>query len=184
MLLPKILYLYRAAPHVLPKLHFDSLDKLLAPCLWRNQVPRLSRDTLKAPYEHGGLALPNLYIYYVAVQLSYASWWLWADSNNLAVVLEAALVGSYEALANLAYREGRPPIQHYTTLMTATVSIWKQFVAVYGDQGSGAAWSPFHCGATQICLCSFPIQIMNFGPRRKLNTCIWKVPSVHLMISD
>lgn len=59
-----------------------------------------------------GLQIPNLYIYYVAVQLSYAAWWLRADSNNAALVLEAALVGSYEALTNLVYREGRPPIKH------------------------------------------------------------------------
>lgn len=51
-------------------------------------------------------ALPNMYIYYVAVQLSYASWWLRADANNPMVVLEAVLVGSYEALANLVYRGG------------------------------------------------------------------------------
>lgn len=69
----------------------------------------MSRDTLKAPYEQDGLALPNLYMYYVAIQLSYASWWLRADTNNPAVVLEAALVGSYEPLANLAYREGKYP---------------------------------------------------------------------------
>lgn len=95
VLLPKLLYLYRALPYILPKLHFESADKLLAPFLWRNQAPRLSSDTLKAPFEHGGLTLPNMYIYDVVVQLSYASWWLRADSNNLLVVLEVALIGSY-----------------------------------------------------------------------------------------
>lgn len=135
VLLPKLLYVYRAAPHSLPKLHFESIDKMLTPFLWKNQTPRLNRDTLKAPYEHGGLALPNMYIYYIAVQLSYASWWLRADANNPAVVLEAALVGSYEALANLVYREGRYPIKHYTSLMAATVSTWKRFVEVYRGGG-------------------------------------------------
>lgn len=27
--------------------------------------------------------------------------------------------------------------------MAATVSIWKPFVALYGGQGSSAAWSPY-----------------------------------------
>lgn len=141
--LPKLLYLYRASPHALPRLHFASIDKILAPFLWNNQAPRLSRDTLKAAYEQGGLALPNMYIYYVAIQLSYASWWIRADANNPAVVLEAALVGSYEALANLPYREGKYPIPHYTSLMAATVSVWRTFVQAYGARDGGAEWSPY-----------------------------------------
>lgn len=48
VLFPKLLYLNRAAPHTLPKLHFESIDRLLSPFLWRNRAPRLSRETLKA----------------------------------------------------------------------------------------------------------------------------------------
>lgn len=121
--LPKLLYIYQAAPHILPKVHFHSIDKLLSPFLWKNQTQRLSRDTLKAPYERGGLALPDMYIYYVAIQLSYAGWWIRADANDPAVVLEAELVGSYEALSNLVYREGRYPGMTHTSLMAATVSV-------------------------------------------------------------
>lgn len=143
VLLPKLLYLYRAVPHILPKLHFDAIDRVLGPFLWHKRVPRLHRNTLKAPVEHGGLALPDMYVYYVAIQLSYAAWWLRADANNPAVVLEAALVGSYEALANLVYREGKYPVPHLTTLMTATIAIWKKFVVVYGDKGADTQWSPY-----------------------------------------
>lgn len=57
ILLPKLLYLYRAAPYLLPKIHFESIDRLQTPFLWQNQIPRLSRDTLKASYDYGGLAL-------------------------------------------------------------------------------------------------------------------------------
>lgn len=71
-----------------------------------------------------------MHIYYVAVQLSHASWWLRADSNNPAMVLEAALIGSYEALVNLVYREGKCQTQHYTSLMATIIAIWKQFVGV------------------------------------------------------
>lgn len=141
--LPKFLYLYRAAPHPILRAHFTSIDKILAPFLWSNRPPRLNRDTLKAPYDQGGLALPNMYFYYVATQLSYAAWWIRADANNLAVVLEAALVGSYEALANLPYREGRYLIPHYTSLMAATVSVWKTFVHPYGDKDGEDKWSPY-----------------------------------------
>lgn len=84
---------------------------------------------------------PFYAVNYVATQLSYAAWWLRADANNPAVVLEAALVGSYEALANLVYREGRYPVPHLTSLMTATIAIWKKFVVVYGDKGPDAQWS-------------------------------------------
>lgn len=84
-----------------------------------------------------------MYVYYVATQLSYVAWWLRADANNPAVVLEAALVGSYEALANLVYREGKYSVPHLTTLMTATIAIWKKFVVVYGDKGADTQWSPY-----------------------------------------
>lgn len=137
VILPKLLYLYWTAPHILPRTHFQSIDRLLAPFLWSNQALRLSRDTQKAPFDRGGLALPDLYIYYIVTQLSFASWWIRADSNNPAVVLEAALVGSYEALANLVYREGRYLGMHYTSLMAATVTAWKSFVELYGDKGGG-----------------------------------------------
>lgn len=52
VLLLKLLYLYRAAPHILPKMNFDSLDKLLASFLWRTQIPMLSRDTLNVVASH------------------------------------------------------------------------------------------------------------------------------------
>lgn len=70
VLLLKLLYLYSAAPYILNKLHFESIYKLLAPFLWRNQALKLRRDLLNVPYEHGCLAQPNIYIYYVVVQLS------------------------------------------------------------------------------------------------------------------
>lgn len=108
-----------------------------------SNVSSLQESLKKAPYELGGLAIPNLYLYYFALQLSYASWWLRVNFNNPLVVLEAALVGSYEVLRNRIYREGKYPMKHYTYLMAAIVAIWKFFVVVYGDREDGSKWSPY-----------------------------------------
>lgn len=45
-----------------------------------------------------------------------------AVRKNPVVFLEAALVGSYEALANLVYRGGKFSMAFYTSGMAATVA--------------------------------------------------------------
>lgn len=50
-------------------------------------------------------------------------------------------MGSYEALANLVYRERKYPRMQYTSLMVVTVAVWKSFVGIFCDRGGGGSWS-------------------------------------------
>lgn len=66
--------------------------------------PRYKYTTLTRPVERRGLALPDCYKYFLATQQVTAHWWLQPDLTNSAVVLEAAIVNSLEALQGLLFR--------------------------------------------------------------------------------
>uniref|UniRef100_A0A803JLI9 Reverse transcriptase domain-containing protein n=1 Tax=Xenopus tropicalis TaxID=8364 RepID=A0A803JLI9_XENTR len=97
--LPKFLYTLHNSP-ITPRMKwFNGVDKIIREFLWAGDHPRLNIKILQAPSSGGGLALPNLNFYFIA-----AHWWMVPNINNPAVVLEAAIVGSYEALSKLPYR--------------------------------------------------------------------------------
>lgn len=73
------------------------LDSIITSFLWVGKTPRLAQATLHLPLTQGGLALPNLQLYYWAAVLVMVRWWFSQPSHNLAVT-EAALLGSYAAL--------------------------------------------------------------------------------------
>lgn len=85
---------------------------------------RISKDSLQLRVMEGGLALPNLQIYYVASQLVHAHWWFYPESNNVATALEAAILTSYKSLQNQIHcqstrgREG-------TSLLSMNLRIFK-----------------------------------------------------------
>lgn len=64
----------------------------------------MARSTLQLPVHCGGLALPNLLIYYWAAVLVTVRWWFEQSRSNAATCLEAAIIGSFTELGNIAYR--------------------------------------------------------------------------------
>ncbi|XP_072012556.1 peroxisomal membrane protein PEX14 isoform X1 [Engystomops pustulosus] len=122
--LPKFLYLFHACPILLPKSLFKRIDGILRSFYWQCSAPRFSLALLQAPKARGGLAAPDLYLYYLASQLVYAQWWIDIDMGNAATALAGALVGSYEALTNLLYRYKSPSD---TPLPLRTVAVcWRR----------------------------------------------------------
>uniref|UniRef100_A0A6I8SLC4 Reverse transcriptase domain-containing protein n=1 Tax=Xenopus tropicalis TaxID=8364 RepID=A0A6I8SLC4_XENTR len=72
-LLPKVLYALWHSPIYIPKKVFAQLNSLLSKFIWGTSRPRLRLTTLMRPRDRGGLALPDIYIYYVAAQLTHIS---------------------------------------------------------------------------------------------------------------
>lgn len=70
VLLPKILYVLWHTPVYLPLKYFKSLEALLKPFVWGKSRHKISWQTLKNSTDMGGTALPDLYHYYIASQLS------------------------------------------------------------------------------------------------------------------
>lgn len=102
--LPKLNYIFRNCPTWIPQKFFKEIDVCIGAFLWRGSSPRIAKSTLQLPVRCGGLALPNLLVYYWAAVLVTVRWWFEQSRANAAVCLEAAMVGSLKELGNLVYR--------------------------------------------------------------------------------
>lgn len=68
-ILPKFLYLFQSVQIPLPSSFSPQLSKNVTRLIWNNKRPRLWLSLLYLPFEHGGLKLPDMKLYYLAVQL-------------------------------------------------------------------------------------------------------------------
>lgn len=71
ILLPKLLYIFWQAPLYLPPRIFKSMESIINMFIWGPSRHKLSWKILKCPTELGGAALPDLFLYYLASQLSH-----------------------------------------------------------------------------------------------------------------
>lgn len=71
VLLPKLLYIFWQSPIHLPQCIFKAMESILNTFVWGSSHHKLSWKVLKCPTDLGGTALPDLYIYYIAAQLSH-----------------------------------------------------------------------------------------------------------------
>lgn len=137
--LPKFTYIFRNSPQWLTKTFINSLKQLFLSFIWGPKPPRFKYTTLTRPVDSGGLALPDCHKYFLATQLVTTHWWLQPDLTNSAVVLEAAIVGSLEALKGLLFRGPKTPY-HLTPSMRTTMRTWKVGEALRAPQPN--SWSP------------------------------------------
>ena len=78
--LPKFMYLFQCIPLSIPKKFFNQLNKVVSAFLWQNKNPRVKLSSLQAPYDKGGLNLPNFRCYYLACQ--FRPLWIWLHAEN------------------------------------------------------------------------------------------------------
>lgn len=71
ILLPKLLYIFWQAPLYLPTRIFKSMESIINTFIWGSSRHKLPWRVLKCPTELGGAALPDLFLYYIASQLSH-----------------------------------------------------------------------------------------------------------------
>lgn len=71
ILLPKLVYIFWHSPIHLPRRMFKAMETILNTFVWGPSRHKLPWKVLKCPTELGGTALPDLYIYYIAAQLSH-----------------------------------------------------------------------------------------------------------------
>ena len=80
---------------------------------------RVSLTVLQLPVGRGGLAIPDLCLYYLASQLVQAHWRMFPQLNNAATAVEAAVATSYETLLNFFYRGEVPTVGGMAVLKSA-----------------------------------------------------------------
>lgn len=123
IILPKVTYFFRNSPTWIPVSFFREVERCIISFIWHGSVPRLAKSTLYLPTNLGGLALPDLRVYYWASMLVTVYWWFEGKRSNAAVCLEAACLGSLQALQNLAYR-GLGAHGDLPAPTVATVRVW------------------------------------------------------------
>uniref|UniRef100_A0A803JQP7 Reverse transcriptase domain-containing protein n=1 Tax=Xenopus tropicalis TaxID=8364 RepID=A0A803JQP7_XENTR len=123
ILLPKLTYIFRQSPIMITKKVFRTLRSLEITLFWNNTQPRIALATLQLPVRQGGLAAPNLFLYFLAAQLVTAWRWASPSTQNASTTLEAQTIGSLEELKNLLYR-GTKYTMKATPPMTTTVRAW------------------------------------------------------------
>jgi len=74
-ILPRLLYLFQSLPVNIPSKQFTEWDKLLSKFIWDGKRPRVRYSTLQLQKDKGGMALPNLKLYFYAAQLRYLCCW-------------------------------------------------------------------------------------------------------------
>lgn len=70
VLLPKILYILWHTLVYLPLKYFKCFEALLKPLVWGSSRYKLAWRSLKNPTDLGGVAIPDLNLYYIVSQLS------------------------------------------------------------------------------------------------------------------
>lgn len=75
-LLPRFLFLFQSLPIKIPISTFKMIDKLISQFIWQHKRPRIRLKTLHLAKNKGGLALPNIKLYYWAAQLAAIVTWI------------------------------------------------------------------------------------------------------------
>lgn len=81
-ILPRLLYLFQSLPVEIPLQQFAQWDKMVSRFIWGGKRPRIRLSILHLPKEKGGMALPNLKLYFQAAQLRPLC--LWCDNSYIA----------------------------------------------------------------------------------------------------
>ena len=66
-IVPKLIYLFSAIPIKLPRHFLTELEKNITKIIWKNKRSSISREIVKTNVKEGGLAAPELKLYYKAV---------------------------------------------------------------------------------------------------------------------
>lgn len=74
-LLPRLTFIISSIPLKFPTSWFKEVNKILHGFLWNYKKPRISQKKLNEPRSRGGIALPDIYQYYIAFNSRYPLQW-------------------------------------------------------------------------------------------------------------
>ncbi|KAJ1142571.1 hypothetical protein NDU88_008885 [Pleurodeles waltl] len=76
IVLPKILYLFVNLPLVLAACFLKHLRSAMIRLVWAGRQPKIAWEKLTLPFELGGLAAPDMELYYYCKQANFAYYWI------------------------------------------------------------------------------------------------------------
>lgn len=126
-ILPKFLFLFQCIPLFLPKTFFKSFDQIISTFLWGGKPPRVRFSLLQKCKFSGGLALPNLLLFYWSAHIHKCIFWC-QSPDLLWCRLEAQSLSSSSLPAILASSLPLNP-SNFTNnpVVLSTFKIWFQF---------------------------------------------------------
>lgn len=92
-ILPKFIYLIQALPINIPPFFFKQIHALFTRFVWAHKRPRLHRTQMTLPKQYGGLALPDIRLYYLASHLGRILDWRRNGASKLWIQLEQSQSG-------------------------------------------------------------------------------------------
>lgn len=75
ILMPQLLYILHNSPVWIPMYHFHRIHRAFRELLWKKKPARIRLDTLHRGKDDGGLAIPNMWLYFIASQLQHFTGW-------------------------------------------------------------------------------------------------------------
>uniref|UniRef100_A0A8C5PIJ7 Reverse transcriptase domain-containing protein n=1 Tax=Leptobrachium leishanense TaxID=445787 RepID=A0A8C5PIJ7_9ANUR len=122
--LPRILYLLQTIPLNLPAHFIHAFRKSFVEFIWAGSRPRLQFAVMCRPKSQGGLALPDIRLYYYASQLTRILDWMSPTSTKRWLDLETKLASIPLWAMPWLIPGHLPPSYKTTPTLAGTVSIW------------------------------------------------------------
>uniref|UniRef100_A0A8C6TC84 Reverse transcriptase n=1 Tax=Neogobius melanostomus TaxID=47308 RepID=A0A8C6TC84_9GOBI len=74
-ILPRLIFLFSSIPMQFPQKWFRAINKEFTTFLWKEKRSRISLRKLSIPRKSGGLGVPDMYTYYLALNAQYPLTW-------------------------------------------------------------------------------------------------------------
>lgn len=81
-ILPRLIFLLSSIPMKFPQKWFSEINKQFSIFLWKENRPRISLRKLSIPRKRGGLGVPDIYTYYLALNAQYPLSWAYKKDTS------------------------------------------------------------------------------------------------------
>lgn len=120
--LPKLLYFYRELPITIPDTFFNSIKGILRTYIWSSTRPRCPHSVTTKLKKAGGMGLPEVKDYYIAVLLDQSRHWFTPRMGKQQEHIEQTFISKGD-LGSLLLTSGLPNVNYKKKHPTITVTL-------------------------------------------------------------